>query len=264
MTWNPKAKHAGIGAAEYEAALGAYREHPGDHPFAAHASGLSHKVCVRLWDSGMSYKNLSPIREVLQEEQRLARALRAEKMADEKLAKADQVLHDADRQAVDLLRKAETDAKEKLRELHERSKVDAVQVMAEEAQLVTALRRSALSLHGMAGIIFNPTNMRAFASAYVKALGDKDLSPREAQQLLRALGSFTKDLAQLDIDVLDAERKRLGQPTEIVKVEVEHMEKEDALRLIEEAAAAAQLLRDEEDEPTPNGHANGSGNGLAH
>jgi hypothetical protein len=139
--------------------------------------------------------------------------------------------------------------------------------MAEEATIVSAARKVALSLHGLAAQVLQQANIRAFAAAYTKALADQDLSPREAHQLLRTLGAFGRDLAQLDLSVLDAERKRLGQPTDIVKVEVEHMDREDALRVIEEAASAAALLRDDEDDdtPAPNGSStNGSGNGLAH
>lgn len=254
-----RARYAGIDTEQYEAAVAAYRAHPGDHIYVGHATSLSNAICIRLWDKGLPFKNLRPIKEVLDEEHRLARILRAESLANEKLAQAEATLSNADAQALERMRQAEADVKAKLRELHEKAKIDAVQVMAEEATIVAAARKVALSLHGLAAQVLQKANVSAFANAYVAAL-QGDLSPREAQSLLRTLSSFGKDLAQLDLDVLDAERKRLGQPTDIVKVEVEHMEKEDALRVIDEAANAAALLREDEDEePYANGHTNGSG-----
>lgn len=59
------------------ALLPTYRTHPGSHYKAAKATGAAFVTCRRMWEQGVPGENLKPLKDVIEEEKKAARASQA-------------------------------------------------------------------------------------------------------------------------------------------------------------------------------------------
>lgn len=261
----------------YNLLIDAFRKTPNNSSQASMAVGISPPTAKRGWYFGWPRQGWKPIKDVLKEEQQLARSIiwegeeQAKKRAAEIEARAHEMLRSTEEQVADKqvkaeqeytakLEQAERDIKQRLADTLDKAKLNAAETMAAEAQISKSARGTALSLMSISANIFSNRNLPVIINLINTALSSPTaMTPREAANLLRAFGRFGIDVNQTGKLALDIERERLGQPTEVVQINLENMSLADALKEIDEAKAAADLLREEralaedEGETGPNG-----------
>lgn len=240
-----------------------FRKVPGNISHAATSLGIHRATARRGWFQGWPNWGVKPIKEIIHEEQALARAAmhNAEQTAHariaaaaleaaEKLQAAENAaqarLGEADVLYAEKLAQAEQDARKRLTDLLDKAKLDAAETMAHEANISRSARGTSIALLAVASHIFQAQNIPAIAKLFTTALTGGSLKPREAAMLLRALSRFGFDVNQTAKLALDIERERLGQPIAHVQVDVKNMSLVDALKEIDDAHALAQLLREEQ------------------
>lgn len=153
----------------------------------------------------------------LENKARAALEMARERLAEvEKLAKAR--LDDAEAQRTHRLTLIDLEAKQKLADLLARAKVDAAETMADEANAAKFGRKAALSAAALAALVMK--DAQAMAQQLRTAIGDlSKLSPNQAIRLAREMVRLVESSEKAVILALQAERLRVGQPTDVVGVQ---------------------------------------------
>ncbi len=241
----------------YNELVNAYAKEPENHNQVSRMVGCAYATAKKAWDQGISGIG-GPIRDVVFGLQAPTRGLLLEGRRDEVMAsivpeglfarmeREAEEAQDADLYSTKMI-EAEHTAKKRVEQLLRDAKVDAAETMAKEARLSRSARECAESIYDLAERIFTSGNVETLAKLVISAMSGEDgLKPSEAAKFLQTLASFGKEANTVAKLALELERLRVGKPTEIVKVEIENLTEVDALAIIEDAAAAAALLRDEE------------------
>ena len=162
-------------------------------------------------------------------EKAAARAQAMEACASEALAEATRRLEEVeglarakmaetDRASQALMARAELDAKAKLADLLQRAKVDAAETMADEANAAKFGRKAALSAAAIAALVLK--DAQAIAQQLRAALGDlSKLPPAQAIRIAREMVRLVESAEKSVILALQAERLRVGQPTEVIGIQ---------------------------------------------
>ena len=113
---------------------------------------------------------------------------------------------------------ADAEAKAKFASLMDKARVDAAEVMADEAAATKFGRKAAVGAAAMAAIVLQEA--QAMAQQVREAMKTlKELSPKEAIRIVRDLVVLAKEAQKVVIYALQAERIRVGKPTEVLGVE---------------------------------------------
>jgi len=141
--------------------------------------------------------------------------------------------------------RAELDAKARLAELLQKAKVDAAETMADEANAAKFGRKAALSAAAIAALVLK--DAAGIAAAIRTALGDlSKLSPMQAVRLAREMVRLVESSEKAIILALQAERLRVGQPTEVIGIQgydTSIEEKEIKVRAVARALERARVKR---------------------
>lgn len=152
----------------------------------------------------------------------------AEKRARELMAEAEMRLNaveelskkklaDAEDIARATLGNAELQARTRLADLLRRAKVDAAETMADEAQAAKFGRKAALGAAAIAALVLKDAQL--IASQLRTSLGDlSKLTPMQAMRIAREMIRLVESAEKALILALQAERLRVGQPTEVLGI----------------------------------------------
>lgn len=142
--------------------------------------------------------------------------------AQKKLAEVEELaiskVSDAEKQAQATLLQAEIDAKQKLAELLQKAKVDVAETLADEAHAAKFGRKAALAAVAIAALVLN--NAQGIAADAREAITGKfkGMDPLKVVRVLRELTRLVEAAEKSLILALQAERLRLGQPTEVLGI----------------------------------------------
>lgn len=191
-----------------------YRQAPENYHRAAELAGCDPRTAKRAWELGFSWAREEsgarrPIREIIGEEQELARA----RLEEERQAAA---------------RRAADDEQKKKAEVREKAARDATDARVQEAQLVRLARTASLQLLGTLTRV--STGAAKVGEHIARALDElasldpvtkqpKKLTPLEMASMTRLMNSLTTSLRQANeaaSRAMEMERVLLGEPTSIV------------------------------------------------
>lgn len=256
----------------YDALLAAFRADP-SITAAAKAAGCSYKTAQQAWRLGWRHLARPPIRQVLEQENMLARAAihQAQEAANREAAtileraKKDAVreaareardfgrqakaealqgaLQEVDLEKARLLAATEREVRRRLEELMAAARMDAAETRAAEAGIARSARNTTLALYSMAARLLAQDHLDGLTEALKAGLTARQLKPEEAARITTALARFGHTINEMAKITLQIERIRLGEPTEVVKIDIQQMSAEEALREIDEAKALADLAR---------------------
>lgn len=178
-----------------------------------------------------------------------AKASAALEEANRRLAEVEELsrakITETERAAAATMAKAELDAKAKLADLLQKAKVDAAETMADEANAAKFGRKAALSAAAIAALVLK--DAQHIAVSLRTAMGDlSQLSPPNAIRLARELVRLVESAEKSVILALQAERLRVGQPTEVIGItgyDTTLEEKEIKVRAVARALERQKLKR---------------------
>jgi len=245
----------------YNELVEAFAKSPDNLNVVAKQVGVAYGTVKRAWERGIPGVG-GPIRDVIFGIQAPVRGLLLQGRGEEAsvgtapeglFAKMDREREEAQDQELynNKMLEAEHTAAKRVEQLLRDAKVDAAETMAKEAGLSRSARACAEAIYELAERIFTSANVQTLAQFVITALSGGELKPSEAAKFLQTLASFGKEANTVAKLALELERLRVGKPTEIVKVEVENLNEADALAIVEDAAAAAELLREGDEEKKP-------------
>lgn len=166
--------------------------------------------------------------------------------AQRKLAEVEELargkLADADKAAHATLQRAEMDAKDRLAELLKKAKVDAAETLADEANAAKFGRKAALGATALAALVLRDANTLA-ASLRVTPEEMAKLTPMVKMRVAREMVRLVEAAEKALILALQAERLRVGQPTEVLGVQSmdeSFEEKEIKLRAVQKSLERAR------------------------
>jgi hypothetical protein len=234
----------------YDALLAAFRAVPGNVSAAAKAAGVARKTARLALLRGWPARRWPPIRDVLEQEQRLARAIRFQadgggvqtpggdtasvqtpgSMAA--LQASPQGLHP------EAARKLALDA--------EAAALDAARARAQEGQMVQLSRGNTIALMGTTSHLLRAGVARAQALQKSLDAGDVLLTPAQTLQFVSSCGYLAKTAAEAAETTMRMERLLLGAPTEILGIQADRMSMDDAERVIDMASRALERVRAQE------------------
>jgi hypothetical protein len=150
---------------------------------------------------------------------------KANKMLDEavkRLAEVEELARskvgDAEKAAAATMASAEIQAKQRLADLLRMAKVDAAETMADEANAAKFGRKAALAAAAIAALVLKDAQL--IATQLRGALGDlSKLSPVQAIKVAREMVRLVESAEKAVILALQAERLRVGQPTEVIGIQ---------------------------------------------
>ncbi len=127
-------------------------------------------------------------------------------------------VEDAEKAAAATIGSAEIQAKQKLAELLRMAKVDAAETMADEANAAKFGRKAALGAAAIAALVLKDAQL--IAGQLRTALGDlSKLTPVQAIKVAREMVKLVESAEKAVILALQAERLRVGQPTEVIGIQ---------------------------------------------
>jgi lambda repressor-like predicted transcriptional regulator len=125
---------------------------------------------------------------------------------------------DAEKAAAATIASADIQAKQRLAELLQRAKVDAAETMADEANAAKFGRKAALGAAAIAALVLK--DAQVLATQLRAALGDlSKLTPVQAIRVAREMVKLVESAEKAVILALQAERLRIGQPTEVIGIQ---------------------------------------------
>jgi hypothetical protein len=174
-------------------------------------------------------------------------------LAEEKLKEANvqakEIQREAEVKAAQRLERVEHEAKRRLADLLEKAKIDAAETMADEAALSKLGRKAALGAAAIAALMLQ--DARVIADHLRKALENPgQLTAMQAVKVARELGRLVESTERAIITALQIERLRVGEPTEVLGVQVvEDSSLEEEEVWVEAAAAAIRREREKRSAP---------------
>lgn len=198
----------------FQRLIESYRSAPQNHKRAAELAGCDGRTAKRAWELGFSWAREEsgarrPIREIIAEEQELARA----RLDEERLVVAKQAaVEEAQRKA----------------EIREKAARDATDARVQEAQLVRLARTASLQLLGTLTRVSTGAakvgehiarSLDELASVDPATQLPKKLTALEMSALTRLMNSLTTSLRQANeaaSRAMEMERTLLGEPSKII------------------------------------------------
>lgn len=250
------ASNRGISAEHWDKLLESFRARPSGMTAASRAAKVAVNTAKKAWLEGMPHLGKGPIKAIVEEEQRAARAT----MADVQRTKAAE--------------QAEANADRAWKEA-EKARRDVVMARKQEAELVRAERANVIALVGSTGRLLRGLIRRCETLEKQIETGREvdgsELRVKDQVEIAWKIGRIVRQTAEASMDVVKMERLLLGEPTEIVgNVNLDAISDEEAIREIEEAYLAAQRVKQRRElvlvaggkaNGKANGHANGKSNG---
>lgn len=151
-------------------------------------------------------------------------------------------MDDAEKAAAATMASADIQAKQRLADLLNRAKVDAVETLADEANAAKFGRKAALGAAAIAALVLK--DAQTIAQQLRVSIGDlSKLSPMQAMRVAHEMVRLVESAEKSVILALQAERLRLGQPTEVLGIETmdsNFEEKEIKLKAVQRALERAK------------------------
>jgi hypothetical protein len=214
----------------YDVLLDTFREHPGNSSRAAHEAGVSWPTAKRAWTSGWPDRGLRPIREAVEAERVAARSARAGHVTRD-----DEELLDHERA---LLEESRCVERERLR-----AQRDAIETRRQEALMVKLSRENTIALMGAVSRLVEVAARSAEGLDEKVRSGESELGPKETVRFVSSCTNPTRVAAEAAKLNVQMERMLLGQPTEIIGMDLRSMSLEEAERIIEMANRALERAR---------------------
>jgi hypothetical protein len=233
-----------------------YFAHPADHVGAARAVGCVYRTARRAWEEGWPKAKLRPwcrpilkVWEERQAQRREALADLAETLESRKLAAKLEIdlLREQARQEAEATHRAAIEAAEKevkrrIKALQEMAQVDALETQAHEYALVRGTRNFALALADLGQRVVKAGLLDKLLEAVEEGLREAKITPKQAVGFMKDLAWFARTQAETLKLTLENERLRVGDPTQVVKVEIEEYTEEESLRVLRHAGQLAELI----------------------
>jgi hypothetical protein len=220
---------------DYQLLVEGYRRYPGEHAKAAKLASVSSATAQRAWFYGLgaAYEfGRRPLKDVIGEEQTLARAEITARVKAESEAAADRA------------RRAEDPTGLASRQLPasvaEAARKDAVNARAQEAALVRACRSNATALAAIMTRVIRGS-MTFARNLEQRIADDKDMPIDRGVLLIKRVGEAARTAAQTADLVLEAERKLLGDSDTVPDEST--MTASEAVRVIDDASDALDRAR---------------------
>ena len=241
-----KRGHARITTQFYDALVDAYRKHPGNHSGASRAVGCNRRTAKRGWEQGWStFEWARPINEVIRDEQELAR-IHIERQSRLEMERQEMLndptpIGDVARERRDAHLTAQLD--------RAKARDAAVKSRAEEGQMVAGARKSVMQ--GLGGLLRIGEGVQILADRCndeLKKLAKdpKDFKLASSLATIRKYALAIRDINSAAQTAVELERLYLGEPTEILGVQLGSFDDapmEDVLREIEKGAEAIKEAR---------------------
>jgi hypothetical protein len=205
----------------------------GAYAAAATATGLHWRTCRRGWEEGWPQwrRHMLPIKDVLAAETAAVRAKLSDLDDDERA-----------RAAYEKLRQA--------REDEEQAQRDAVESRKQEAQMVRLARTDATqALAAIARMIPGVHRWAQWAAEQMSGRDPKSL--QEVTKVLDALSKVTERVTSAGDRIMAMERRLLGQPEQVVGLQLPDVSLEDAAEHVRAAARALRFLDVADDADAP-------------
>ena len=219
-----------INRAKFSQMVEAYREIPGDAQYCAKQAGVSRPTAVKAWEEGWPHRGWPPIRTILEEEKILARATRAATQAmvwEQPLPELQEKIQSGFAAEV-----AERMAKD-----------DAIAVRAREGEMVNLSRENTIALMQTTSKLIQGAFEKAGELMVTIKADDCPMTGSEVVKLVTNVAYLTKTAAEAAKMTMEMERLLMGQPTEIVGLDVRNMSLEDAARTIQLSMQAYERIR---------------------
>lgn len=234
---------------QYNQLVSAYRDQPENHSHAARIAGVDRRSARRAYKQGYAGRPgmdwARPIHEVLRDEKVAARARSYEE--DEQRLRALEIEHDKARE-------------------------EAIQTLALEANILKLARGNLNVLFQLSGSLV--PGLKLLTEKLKTAVEAGQVDAKQAMPILRQYGTIVRQGTTAAHMLIQAERLRKGDPTEVVEHRVENvgaeMTYEETLEELEqtkhilELAAGKGLVKTEARRPGTNGSGNGDGSGEVH
>lgn len=251
----------------YEKLVNAYRELGVNHRIVSESIGCIHYVTARkLYQHGLPSQNMDPIRKVLAEEKIAARAGRVRRriqiMTSRSKMDAEAHIRKAQEQAQEILKasKEEADAYvakrmseveaeankhmvETLETLKDKNaaRIDAMEQQSDEALLCRISRQNVLAAQAFINVSWK--NAKVLATVITEAVQNGELNAKQALAFSKDLIHSTKEVNEATKLALQMDRLRTGDPTDIVRVDSEPLNIEEAARDIQHIANQFELAK---------------------
>jgi len=223
-----------VGRTTYESLLDAFREIPGNVSAAARSAGVGRETARRAWLRGWTDRHLPAIKDVLREEQVLARSRRQAAV----LMAAESADAGEGRPAGEAGPPATGDAAARML-----AKDDAVATREQEGQMVKLTRANTIALMSAASRLISAGIDKARELETKLKTGAAVLTPSETMRFMASLSSVTRNAAECAKMALEMERLLMGEPTAVIGIDASNMSLEDAARTIEIANRALERAR---------------------
>lgn len=239
---------------KYDKLLEAYRDQPGNASTAARSAGVTRKTATRAWRTGWPKRKWPPIRTVLEEEVRLARAARLEavtlaaahgKSPEEAVAAAvvtPALTGQGARQGNTQLQAAPKDSVHRpgiAAELDRlKAQQDAVEARTQEGQLVKLSRGNTIALMAATAHLLKSAISRASDLDEELRKGEVKMTPQQVTKFVTGCAYLAKNAAEAGKLTMEMERLLLGAPTEIIGIRSDRLSLDDARAIIDMAGRA--------------------------
>jgi hypothetical protein len=229
---------------EYNLMVESFREFPGSPSRVAEIVGVSVECARRGWRVGWPSRYMGPIKDVIEGEILIARGKRAAELIETKklVARADdqnKLIKELEEHEEHLRLQAVNEETERLK-----AKEDAIQSRKEEGKMVSMGRRNTIA------VMAATTKLIAGAITKAKEMDEKikkgkvKLTPAQTIAFVRSCAYVTKTASESAKISMEMERMLMGEPTEIIGLDMKNMSLDDAARTIEMANVALQRAKE--------------------
>jgi len=251
----------------YNQLVEAYRGAPGNHYRAGNIAGCDRQTAKRAWEIGWPFPWAPPIKDALSQEHVILRAARqqaseeAEKVvavriaeleaeavkvveeANARLEAADMKKAEAEEYLRQRVEEAEVKARARYQELLEKAKVDALETQTEEVQLSKMGRKSAQGLMFLSFSFLQ--NAKLLAERFNRAFTATEMTAQQALSVGMMLARLTKEENEAVRLALENERKRVGDPSEVIGLSMTTQAEDAPLEEVRiQAEAVLEALRE--------------------
>ena len=226
-----------MNAEKLEKLLAAYREKPADHVYAAASAGIARTTAKKVWEQGIDYMSVPPLRTRIKEEMTAARAGLLDKRLEAEAAVE-----------AELVEKKAVRAHEEA----EKARADAIHTRRQEAEIVRNERSNVAGMIGIVGhLVKGALKQAAQIEKEIEEGKDETtgikLSLKDRLDGLKNIGTLVKQCGEAAESVVKLERLLLGEPTDIVGVKRLDVGTDEALKELEEAGAMAARMKDRQE-----------------
>ena len=229
----------------YEAFLEAFRKSPGNMSAVSRKLKCTRRTARRVWEDGWKYDWAPAVKEVIEQEQIIARArMEQEDEAHEILLAKGEVPSE----------KAASRRDEHLAGIADRAraKEQAIKAKAEEGHMIEGSRKSVIQVE-MSNLKL-AKGVQLIAARVVQELekmadSKKKLDLPEALAILKSYSSMVREAAQAAKITVDMEKLHMGEATQIIGLQVSNFDDADEATLRHEISKAMELFNDEDEVP---------------